>query len=264
VKDPLGRPPALLMLPAVLATLLLVVPLVAMVAATDWAGLPAQLVSEPLRLALWLSLLTSTVAMLVCLVLGLPLAWLLARVDFRGRGAVRALVTVPLVLPPVVAGVALRTAFGRTGVIGEPLLELTGFAFPFTTWGVVLAHAFVSMPFVVISIEGALRSADPEYDAAAATLGASRWTTFRRVTVPLALPGIIAGMVLGWARSLGEFGATITFNGNYPGTTRTMPLLIYIERQSDQDAALALSLVMLVISIVVLPALRDRWLGTTP
>ena len=262
VKDPLGRPPVLLMAPAMLATLLLVVPLVAMVAATDWAGLPGQLRSEPLREALWLSLLTSTVAMVVCLVLGLPLAWLLARVDFRARGVVRALVTVPLVLPPVVAGVALRTAFGRSGVLGEPLLELTGFGFPFTTWGVVLAHVFVSMPFVVIAIEGALRSADPEYDAAAATLGASRWTTFRRVTVPLAMPGIIAGMVLGWARSLGEFGATITFNGNYPGTTQTMPTLIYVTRQSDQDAALALSLVMLVVSIVVLLALRDRWLVT--
>ncbi len=165
-------------------------------------------------------------------------------------------------LPPVVAGIALRTAFGRTGVIGEPLLELTGFSFPFTMWGVVLAHTFVSMPFVVIAIEGALRSANKEYDAAAATLGASRWTAFRRVTVPLAMPGILAGMVLGWARSLGEFGATITFNGNYPGTTQTMPTLIYVTRQADQDAALALSLVMLMVSIGVLLLLRDRWLGT--
>ena len=262
MKDALGRPPALLMVPAAAATLLLVVPLVAMVAATDWAGLPGELLSKPLRQALWLSLLTSTLAMIACLLLGLPLAWVLARVDFRGRGLVRALVTVPLVLPPVVAGVALRTAFGRTGVVGEPLLEITGFSFPFTTWGVVLAHVFVSMPFVVIAIEGALRSADPEYDAAAATLGATRWTTFRRVTVPLALPGIVAGMVLGWARSLGEFGATITFNGNYPGTTQTMPTLIYVTRQADQDAALALSLVMLLVSVAVLLALRDRWLGT--
>ncbi|RYP88446.1 molybdate ABC transporter permease subunit [Nocardioides guangzhouensis] len=233
-----------------------------MVAATDWSGLADQLGSEQLREALRLSLVTSTAAMLVCLLLGLPLAWLLARVDFQGRGLLRALVTVPLVLPPVVAGVALRTAFGRTGVIGEPLLELTGFAFPFTVWGVVLAHVFVSMPFVVIAIEGALRSADKEYDAAAATLGASRWTAFRRVTVPLALPGILAGMVLGWARSLGEFGATITFNGNYPGTTQTMPTLIYVTRQSDQGAALAASLVMLGVSITVLLLLRDRWLGT--
>ena len=261
MRDPLGRPPVLLVVPAAIATLLLVVPLVAMVAATDWESLPEQLRSEPLRDALWLSLSTSTAAMLVCVVLGLPLAWLLARIDFAGQRVVRALVTVPLVLPPVVAGVALRTAFGRTGVIGEPLLDLTGFALPFTTYGVVLAHVFVSMPFVVIAIEGALRSADREYDAAAATLGATRWTTFRRVTVPLAMPGILAGMVLGWARSLGEFGATITFAGNYPGTTQTMPTLIYVTRQSDTDAALALSLVMLVVSVAVLLLLRNRWLG---
>jgi molybdate transport system permease protein len=262
LRDPLGRPPALLLGPAALAVLLLGVPLAAMVAATDWSGLPAQLRTEPLREALWLSVLTSTVAVAFCLVLGLPLAWVLARLEFRGRTLLRALVTVPLVLPPVVAGIALQTAFGRTGVLGEPLLELTGFAFPFTTWGVVLAHVFVSLPFVVISIEGAFRSADPEFDAAAATLGATRWTTFRRVTVPLALPGIAAGLVLGWARSLGEFGATITFNGNYPGVTQTMPNLIYVTRQSDQDAALALSMVKLIVSLGVLLALRDRWLGT--
>ncbi|MBD3923009.1 molybdate ABC transporter permease subunit [Nocardioides cavernae] len=250
------------MVPAVLATLLLLVPLVAMVAAADWQALPGHLSSPAARDALRLSLVTSTVAIAFCLLLGLPLAWLLARVDFRGRGAVRALVTVPLVLPPVVAGVALRSAFGRTGVIGEPLLEWTGFAFPFTTYGVVLAHVFVSMPFVVIAIEGALRSADPRYDEAAATLGATRWTTFRRVTVPLAMPGVIAGTVLGWARSLGEFGATITFNGNYPGTTQTMPTLIYVTRQSDQAAAISLSLLMLLVSVGILVALRDHWLGT--
>lgn len=250
------------MVPAVVATALLVVPLVAMVAAVDFTSLPHHLSTKTARDALMLSLITSTAAITFCLVLGLPLAWLLARVEFRGRGFVRALVTVPLVLPPVVAGVALRTAFGRTGVLGEPLLAWTGFSFPFTTWGVVLAHVFVSMPFVVISIEGALRSADPAYEAAAATLGATRWTTFRRVTVPLALPGIVAGAVLGWARSLGEFGATITFNGNYPGTTQTMPTLIYITRQADQDAALALSLVMLLVCIGVLLLLRNHWLGT--
>jgi molybdate transport system permease protein len=262
VRDRLGRPPALLMVPAALAALLLLVPLVAMVASTSWRELPGHLTSTTALDALRLSLVTSTVAIVFCLVLGLPLAWLLARVDFRGRGALRALVTVPLVLPPVVAGVALRSAFGRSGVVGAPLLEWTGFAFPFTTYGVVLAHVFVSMPFVVIAIEGALRSADPRYDAAAATLGATRWTTFRRVTVPLALPGVVAGTVLGWARSLGEFGATITFNGNYPGQTQTMPTLIYVTRQADQDAALSLSLVMLVVSIGVLVALRDHWMGT--
>ena len=257
----LGRVPVVLVLPAALATAVLVLPLVAMVAATDLGALPEQLASPPLRQALWLSVTTSTAAMLACLVLGLPLAWLLARVDLPGRRVLRVLVTVPLVLPPVVAGVALRTAFGRTGLLGAPLEALTGFTFPFTAWGVVLAHVFVALPFVVLSIEGALRTADPALDGVAATLGASRWTTFRRVTVPLALPGILAGMVLGWARSLGEFGATITFNGNYPGTTQTMPTLVYVTRQSDQDAALALSLVMLAVSVGVLLVLRERWLG---
>jgi molybdate transport system permease protein len=143
------------------------------------------------------------------------------------------------------------------------LLDATGFAFPYTTWGVVLAHTFVSLPFVVISIEGGLRSAGSQYDAAAATLGATRWTTFRRVTVPLALPGIAAGMVLGWARSLGEFGATITFNGNYPGTTQTMPSLIYTTLQGDPEVARTLSMILLVASVGILAALRNRWL-TTP
>ncbi len=259
-RDPLGRAPILLVVPAALGVAVLLIPLGAMVAANDFASLPDQLRSEAARDALWLSVVTSTAAMVVSVVIGLPLAWLLARVDFPGRRLLRAAVVVPMVLPPVVAGVALRSAFGRSGILGEPLLAATGFAFPYTTWGVVLAHVFVAMPFVVISIEGGLRSAGQEYDAAAATLGASRWTTFRRITVPLALPGILAAMVLGWARSLGEFGATITFNGNYPGTTQTMPTLIYIERQSDTDTALALSLVMLVVSVGVLVALRERWL----
>jgi len=260
-RDPLGRAPALILVPAGLAVVVLLVPLVVMVGSTDLGGLVDQLRTETARNALWLSVSTSTAAMLVALVLGLPLAWVLARLEFRGRGLLRALVTVPMVLPPVVAGVALRTAMGRNGAIGEPLLEATGFAFPYTVWGVVLAHVFVAMPFVVISIEGALRSAGSQYDAAATTLGASRWTTFRRVTVPLALPGIAAGMVLGWARSLGEFGATITFAGNYPGRTQTMPTLIYVTRQADTDAALALSMVMLLVSVAVLFVLRERWLG---
>lgn len=261
-RDPLGRAPLVLTIPAGLAVLVLVVPLLAMVVATDPASLLAALRSEPVRDALWLSIVTSTAAIAVCLVLGLPLAWVLASVDLPGRRLVRALVIVPMVLPPVVAGVALRTAFGRSGLLGEPLLGLTGFALPYTTWGVVLAHVFVALPFVVVSMEGGLRAAGSGYDAAAASLGASRWYTFRRVTVPLALPGIAAALVLGWARSLGEFGATITFNGNYPGVTQTMPTLIYVERQADADAVLALSLVMLLVSVGVLLALRDRWLVT--
>lgn len=259
-RMPLGRAPIALIAPAVIAALVLLVPLAAMVAAAEPGAVIDALGTRALQQALWLSVLTSTVAMLVCVVLGLPLAWVLARMEFRGRRLLRALIAVPMVLPPVVAGIALREAFGRSGALGAPLLDATGFAFPYTTAGVVLAHVFVCLPFVVISIEGGLRSAGREYDAAAAVLGASRWHTFRRVTVPLALPGIAAGMLLGWARSLGEFGATITFNGNYPGTTQTMPTLIYTARQSDTEAALALSLVMLVISVGVLAALRDRWL----
>ncbi len=252
----------LLLVPAGLATLLLVVPLVSLVGRTPWGTVLDQLGTTAVKEALWLSVLTSTIAMLLCLALGLPLAWVLARLDFPGRTLLRALITVPLVLPPVVAGVALLAAFGRTGYVGSPIRDLTGYSIPFTTTAVVIAHTFVAMPFFVISVEGALRSTNKAYDAAAASLGATRWTIFRRVTLPLALPGVAAGMVLGWARSLGEFGATITFAGNFEGTTRTMPLLVYTELQRDPETARVLSLIMLAISIGVLVALRDRWLGT--
>jgi molybdate transport system permease protein len=262
MSDALGRPPARLLLPAGLATLVLLVPLVALVARSPWSRVPAVLGDPVVQDALWLSLVTATVAMVICLVLGLPLAWLLARVEFPGRRLLRAFVIVPLVLPPVVAGVALVTAFGRNGLIGGPVYDATGWTLAYTTSAVILAHVFVSLPFVVISIEGALRSTGAAYDAAAATLGATRWTTFRRVTVPLALPGIAAGMVLGWARSIGEFGATITFAGNYPGTTQIMPSFIYQKLASDPDAAMTLSVLLLGVSIGVLLLLRDRWLGT--
>jgi molybdate transport system permease protein len=169
-------------------------------------------------------------------------------------------VTVPLVLPPVVAGVALVTALGRNGVVGGPVRDLTGYTVPYTTLAVVLAHTFVSMPFYVLAVEGALRASAQEYDVVAATLGADRWTTFRRVTLPLALPGVVAGAVLAWARSLGEFGATITFAGNYPGTTQTMPTLVYGALQSDPEIARTLSIILLVVSLAILAALRNRWL----
>jgi molybdate transport system permease protein len=169
-------------------------------------------------------------------------------------------VLVPLILPPVVAGVALVTALGRTGLVGRPLDDAFGLTFPYTTTAVVIAHTFVSMPFYVLSVEGALRSAGEEFDSVAASLGADRWTTFRRVTLPLALPGVVAGSALAWARSLGEFGATITFAGNYPGTTQTMPSLIYTLLQSDPLAARTVSMVLLVVSVGVLVLLRNRWL----
>jgi molybdate transport system permease protein len=256
----LGRAPVHLLLPAFLGVLFLVVPLLALVARTPLRGLPERL-GDPLVLdALWLSLWTATAAMAISLVVGLPLAWVLARLDFPGRSLLRVLVTVPLVLPPVVAGVSLLTVFGRNGFLGEPLRQI-GISIPYTTTAVVVAHTFVALPFLVISVEGALRASSREYDEVAAVLGATRGRTFRRVTVPMALPGIAAGLVLGWARSLGEFGATITFAGSFPGITQTMPLAVYEALQTDPEAALVLSLVMLLVSVAVLALLRERWLG---
>jgi len=258
--DPaVGRAPLLLVLPALLGLAVLVLPLVSLLVRTPWSTMPARLVDPVVLDALWLSLLTSTITMALCLLLGLPLAWVLARTHVRGRALLRGVITVPLVLPPVVAGVALLTAFGRSGILGAPLRDL-GITIPFTTTAVVIAHTFVALPFFVISVEGAFRASNRDYDLVAATLGADRWTVFRRVTVPLALPGIIAGLVLGWARSLGEFGATITFAGNFPGTTQTMPLAVYSALQSDPEAALVLSVILLLVSVLVLVLLRDCWL----
>jgi molybdate transport system permease protein len=255
----LGRPPAVLVVPAGVAVVLLVAPLVALVVSTPWSTFFSHLVSEPVRDALRLTALTSVLAVAACLVLGTPLAWLLARVTFRGRAVLRALVALPLVLPPVVAGVALTAALGRSGVLGAHL----PFTIPYTTAGVVVAHTFVALPFYVLAVEGALRTAGGRLDLVAATLGADRWTAFRRVTLPLALPGVAAGAALSWARSLGEFGATITFAGNYPGTTQTMPSLVYTELQRDPDVARTLSVVLLLASLAVLLLLRDRWLVRT-
>jgi molybdate transport system permease protein len=254
-----GPVPARLLAPALAGLVILVLPLVALLVRTPWSTLPQRLTDPEILDALRLSLVTSTLAMAICFVLGLPLAWTLARTRFPGRSLVRAVVTVPLVLPPVVAGVALLVAFGRNGVLGAPLREWFGLSLPYTTAAVVVAHTFVALPFFVISVEGALRATNRDYDVAAATLGADRWTIFRRVTLPLALPGVLAGLVLGWARSLGEFGATITFAGSFPGTTRTMPLAVYTALQTDPEAALVLSVILLLVSVGVLALLRDRW-----
>jgi molybdate transport system permease protein len=252
--------PLPLLLPALLGLAFLLVPVAGLLLRAPWHTLPQQLTSSQVWQALRLSLVTATGATAVALVLGVPLAWLLARTRFPGRGLVRALVTLPLVLPPVVGGVALLLALGRNGIIGQWLDAWFGITLPFTTAGVVVAEAFVAMPFLVISVEGTLRTTNPRYEEAATTLGASRFTAFRRVTLPLIAPGIVSGAVLAWARALGEFGATITFAGNFPGRTQTMPLAVYLALQSDPDAAIALSLVLLAVSITVLAALRDRWL----
>lgn len=252
MSSPLGPAPVRLVAVAGLGAAVLVLPLVGLLAEAPWARL-LSLYDGPAMQALWLSIWTSTVTAALCLLLGLPLAWLLARTDFPGRGLLRALVTVPLVLPPVVGGVALLSLFGRTGPLG-------GLGLPFTSTAVVLAHTFVALPFFVLAAEGAFRSVPARLEVAAAELGADRWTTFLRVSLPLARPGIAAGLLLAWARSLGEFGATITFAGNYPGSTRTLPLAVYTGLQADRDAAIALSLLLLVLCVGVLVLLRDRWL----
>lgn len=256
----LGRPPLVLVLPGSVAAGFLLVPFVTLALNTPWVRLPELLSSRVVAQALVITAIASGATVVLCLVFGTPLAWLLARVDFRGRSLVRAAVTVPLVLPPVVAGVALTTALGRSGVLGSVLLESTGVSIPYTTTAVVLAHTFVSLPFYVLSVEGALRASGEGYDVVAATLGADRWTTFRRVTLPLALPGVLAGSILAWARSLGEFGATITFAGNYPGSTQTMPTLIFQVLQSEPELARTLSMILLLASVAIIASLRNRWL----
>lgn len=255
------RIPLGLLVPALLGLTFLVLPLIGLLVRAPWGDLGGRLAHPAIRQALLLSLQTATIATVLCLALGVPLAWVLARVEFPGRRIVRALVTVPLVLPPVVGGVALLLVMGRRGLIGSWLDESFGITLPFTTAGVVVAEAFVAMPFLVIAVEGALRGADRRYEEAAATLGAGRWTTFTHVTLPLVAPGVAAGAVLCWARALGEFGATITFAGNFPGRTQTMPLAVYLALETDLDAAIVLSLILLAVSVGVLATLREKWVS---
>jgi molybdate transport system permease protein len=245
----------------VLALALIVVPLIGLVQRAPWSSLGDQLSSHAVRQALGLSLRCSLSAVGLSLVLGVPLAWMLARTSFPGRRLVRALVLVPMVLPPVVGGVALLYAFGRRGFAGHVLERLTGISLAFTTNGAILAETFVAMPFLIIVVEAGLRQIDARYEEAAATLGAGPWRRFWRVTIPLVFPSLAAGAALAWARALGEFGATITFAGNLPGKTQTMPLAVYVALETSPDLAIVMSLILLAISLVVLAGLRDRWLG---
>ena len=238
----------------------LVLPVVALLVRAPWRGLGALLSDSKVLTALRLSLECATSATVISLVLGVPLAWMLARLQFRGIAFMRAFVTLPLVLPPVVGGIALLLALGRRGIVGRYLDGWFGVTLPFTTAGVIVAETFVAMPFLVVTVEGALRSAERDLEEAAVTLGASRFTVFRRITLPVIAPSLLAGSVLCWARALGEFGATITFAGNYPGTTQTMPIAIYNAFESDPPAATALSLVLLLVAVIVLAGLRDRWI----
>lgn len=257
---PRRHPPMLVAL-AALGALVFVVPLTALVVRSPWRSLGDVLTSGEVRTALWLSLVTSLVATAVALVLGVPLAWVLARTRVPGRATLRAVCTLSMVLPPVVAGVALFLALGRRGLVGEWLDAWFGITLPFTTPGVVVAQVFVAMPFLVLTVEAAIEQLDEQYEEAARTLGGSEWYVFKRVTLPAVRPAVVAGAVLTWARALGEFGATITFAGSFPGTTRTVPLETYLALESDPDRAILLSLVLVVVSFAVLFALRGRWVG---
>ncbi len=258
-----GRPPSAILILGGLGLALLVLPLVGLVARTPWLEL-VVILTRPLVLdALRLSMISSLAATLVATLVGLPLALILARSRLPGRRLIRGLVTLPLVLPPVVGGAALLFTLGRRGWLGEPLHAATGLVLPFSIWGVILANSFVAMPFLVLTAEGALRNLDGRYEAAAASLGAGRWTVLRRITLPLIAPSLASGLVLTWARAFGEFGATITFAGNLPGRSQTLPLAVYVALESDRDAAVALSLLMVLVSLGVILALRDRWWGVS-
>ena len=255
------RPPVAVVTVAALAVLFFALPLLGLVQRVDWSNLWSDLSTPEARAALRLSLVCSLSATALSCLFGLPLAWTLARVPFPGKPLVRALVLLPLVLPPVVGGVALLAAFSRRGIVGTHLYDWFGIQLTFSTAGAVLAETFVALPFFVITVEAALRSMDLRFEDVAATLGAGRWHTFRRVTLPLILPSVVAGAVLSWARALGEFGATITFAGNFPGTTRTLPLAVYLALESDPRKAIVLALLLITTSFVVLVVLRDRWFG---
>lgn len=236
---------------ALVAAAFFVIPFIALLVDITWSELPELLTSRSALDALWLSLRTAVAATLICIALGIPLALVLARTEFPGRTLTRSIVLVPLVIPPVVAGIILTEAFGRRGLLGEQLSAF-GLDISFTTVAVVMAQTFVSLPFMVTSLESHLGSSGQHYERTAQSLGASKWRTFTTITLPLLRPGLISGTVLTFARALGEFGATITFAGSLQGTTRTMPLEIYLARETDPDAAVALSLVLILVAVAVI------------
>ncbi|MCG5433210.1 ABC transporter permease [Mycobacterium sp. MYCO198283] len=247
--------PRWLAVPALLGAVLVVLPLAALAWRVDWSRFWPLITGA--REALLLSLRTATASTALVLALGVPMALVLARSDARWLRAVRPLILLPLVLPPVVGGLALLYAFGRLGLVGR-YLEAAGVQVAFSTTAVVLAQAFVSLPFLVVALEGAARTAGSRYETAAATLGASPARVWWRVTLPLLAPGLLSGAVLAFARALGEFGATLTFAGSRAGVTRTLPLEIYLQRESDPDAAVALSMLLVVVAAVVVIAVGAR------
>ena len=244
---------------AVVTVLFFILPLLGLLTETPWGRFGSTITSSTALDALRLSLIASLASTAIALIFGFPLAWMLARGNFPGKPLLRALCTLPMVLPPVVGGIALLLAYGRRGLIGEPLDTAFGISLPFSTPGVIVAESFVSMPFFVVTLESGLRAMNIKLEDAARSLGASRAMVFRRVTLPLIWPSLIAGTVLTWSRALGEFGATITFAGNLPGVTQTTPLAIYISQSSGQlDTSIALSLVLVAISLIVMIFTRSR------
>jgi len=254
--------PRWIYIPAAIGALFVVVPLIAVATKVDWPHFWSLISSESSTAALVLSLKTAAASTALCVLLGVPMALVLARSDARLVRMARPLILLPLVLPPVVGGIALLYAFGRLGLIGE-YLNAAGIQIAFTTTAVVMAQTFVSLPFLVIALEGAARTAGADYEVVAATLGAKPTTVWWRVSLPLLAPGLISGAVLAFARSLGEFGATLTFAGSREGVTRTLPLEIYLQRESDADAAVALSLLLVAVAAVVVVALGSRRLRGT-
>jgi molybdate transport system permease protein len=252
--------PRWIYLPAAIGALFVIVPLVGILLQIDWAHFIPLIASQSSRIALVLSLKTAAASTVLCVLIGVPMALVLARGRFPGQSVLRAVVLLPLVLPPVVGGIALLYTFGRAGLLGHQL-EALGIRIAFSTTAVVLAQSFVSLPFLVVSLEGALRTAGNNYESVAATLGARPTTVLRRVTLPLVLPGLVSGAVLAFARSLGEFGATLTFAGSLQGVTRTLPLEIYLQRETDPDAAIALSLLLVVVAAVVVITAGGRRLA---
>ncbi|XVX20928.1 ABC transporter permease [Actinomycetota bacterium] len=242
--------------PALAGAAFVLLPLVGILSRVEWGDFVELITSESSRQALLLSLKTSSLSTVTCILLGVPMAVVLARTRFPGQGLLRSLVLLPLVLPPVVGGIALLYTFGRRGLLGHTL-DVLGLQIAFSTAAVVMAQTFVALPFLVVSLEGALRTAGRQYEVVAASLGARPTTVFRRVTIPLVLPGLLSGAVLSFARSLGEFGATITFAGSLQGTTRTLPLEIYLQREVNADAAVALSLVLVVVAVLVIGLARQ-------
>lgn len=262
-RRPISRPPLIIFVGAIFGVIYIFLPLVGLLRKISFVSLLSQLSDGPTLSALRLSLVTSVAATLLALILGLPLAWVLARVSFRGSYLVRAFVMLPMVLPPVVGGVALLAAYGKSsGLVGALLFDSFGVQLTFSPIGVVIAEAFVALPFLVMAVEGGLRAIDSRYEELASTMGANEITKFYRVTLRLLRPSLIAGIAVAWARALGEFGATITFAGNIQGRTQTTPLAVYLLLESDPQAAYSLSFVLLIVCVLVLISMRDRWLGS--